>query len=484
GNRAAPWESGYGQYYALGAGDSTNLGDGTYFNGDIDEFRISNVARSNAWLTAQYLSMKDTFIIYGAPGFVPGAGEDLDNFPVLFALDATRIDYAQTQGAGQDLLFVDADNQTVLPHEIELWDSGNTSYVWVKVPRIDALSTTDFVWMYYGNAGAADSQQPPSVWSEDYAGVWHLNGVDGLGRFPDALGTGNDGINNNEAIVPGWIASGIDNDPGASASISLDPAPLPAGTAQRTLCGWARSQTTASGPRWIAAYGDETGDQAMFIGMDGAHLYGGGSSGNYTVPDAFPNEIQLTFDNTAATEDLQNFAVLVTLDATKIDYADTQDQGQDIRFFDADGATPLSHQIELWNESGTSYVWVKVPQIDAGSNADFIIMRYGNPTANDIQDPTGVWDTNYVGVWHLNEDPSGGAPQMLDSTTNGYHLTSAGTMTNADVVAGQVNSGIELDGTDDYLISPNMESNFSLETMTYSIWFNAAGPGVIVDEVG
>jgi hypothetical protein len=51
------------------------------------------------------------------------------------------------------------------------------------------------------------------------------------------------------------------------------------------------------------------------------------------------------------------------------------------------------------------------------------------------------WDSNYVGVWHFKEDPSGTAPQMKDSTTNGNHLTASG-MTSANQVAGQIDGSL------------------------------------------
>ncbi len=44
GDRAAPWEYGYGLYYAFAVHDTTNLGDGSYFNGLIDQVMIFNKA--------------------------------------------------------------------------------------------------------------------------------------------------------------------------------------------------------------------------------------------------------------------------------------------------------------------------------------------------------------------------------------------------------------------------------------------------------
>jgi hypothetical protein len=64
---------------------------------------------------------------------------------------------------------------------------------------------------------------------------------------------------------------------------------------------------------------------------------------------------QITFwGNTGAgTQTLIDFPVLVTLNSGNIDYAQTQNDGGDLRFFDADG-TALAYEIERWNEAGTS----------------------------------------------------------------------------------------------------------------------------------
>ena len=51
-----------------------------------------------------------------------------------------------------------------------------------------------------------------------------------------------------------------------------NPQELPAGRSPRSMCGWARTDTIASGYRWIAAYGTPSTSQAMFIGMLGNTL--------------------------------------------------------------------------------------------------------------------------------------------------------------------------------------------------------------------
>src|SRR4030065_1133372 len=44
-----------------------------------------------------------------------------------------------------------------------------------------------------------------------------------------------------------------------------NPQDLPDGRSPRSLCGWGKTDTTASGYRWLAAYGTPSTSQAMFI---------------------------------------------------------------------------------------------------------------------------------------------------------------------------------------------------------------------------
>lgn len=110
---------------------------------------------------------------------------------------------------------------------------------------------------------------------------------------------------------------------------------------------------------------------------------------------------KLIFLNGGQAEDLLDFPVLVKLTPGKIDYSKTQADGADIRFIDS--GTELKYEIEEWDETGDSWVWVKVPQIDKQSYADYMYIYYGNPDALDDQDPEGVWSTDYRMVQHLKD---------------------------------------------------------------------------------
>jgi hypothetical protein len=177
----------------------------------------------------------------------------------------------------------------------------------------------------------------------------------------------------------------------------------------------------------------------------------------------------ITFNNTAANlgvtpDTLTNFPLLVELTASNFNFSHAQSLGQDIRFSASDGNTVLSYQIESWSSTNKlAYIWVNVPEIDASTTIDSIYMYYGNSSATDAQNKTGVWDSGYAGIWHLNETSGNNS----DSTLNN----------NAGVVEGsptRITTGV-LGSAMDYAGSGDMDSvsPISLNNTSYAIegWF-------------
>jgi len=166
---------------------------------------------------------------------------------------------------------------------------------------------------------------------------------------------------------------------------------------------------------------------------------------------AWTHRRKLTFAASAQTEDLTDVPVLVALEGTRLDYAKLRPDGSDLRFTDADGVTVLPHEIEQWNPKGRSFIWVKVPQIDKGSTTDHIWLYYGNASPTPPLGPAGVWSGGFVGVWHLDDDPSAAEPQIKDSSSPGFDLTVQGAIPKAALVGGKVGLGLELDGSTQHL---------------------------------
>lgn len=124
------------------------------------------------------------------------AGEKLVDFPLPVFLDDSRIDTSKLQPDGADIRVIAGDNATELPHELELWiPPGDTDVasglLWVKAPVLDPGDSSSRLWLYFDNPDASDAQRPAEVWTDHYAGVWHLNESSGLARA-DSTDKGND----------------------------------------------------------------------------------------------------------------------------------------------------------------------------------------------------------------------------------------------------------------------------------------------------
>jgi len=208
------------------------------------------------------------------------------------------------------------------------------------------------------------------------------------------------------------------------------------------------------------------GDGAVILNIDDISDALGNTLTDNTVPYtgwwdvSWSNRRRLVFDNSGQGQDLDGFPVMVKLDSGRINYGVTQSGGEDVRFLDPDRST-LSYEIEMWNESGESVLWVKVPRIDAGSTSDYIWMYYGNSTVVDSQDVQGVWDDSYMLVWHMHDQPLGAADDISESSRNlGLPDTGIGTsqgMVSGNRTIGSVGYGMTFNGSTQAIVplSPN-----------------------------
>ena len=546
----------------------------------------SGVTCTSAWAVRRKITFNNV-----------ASAQNLTDFPVLVKLNSSRIDYSKTQGLGQDIRFVDPDNPNlVLSHEIEEWNESGTSYVWVKVPQINASSSTDFIWMYYGNGTALDGENVAGVWTANYAGVWHLNedptatcsgtsevcdstpnanhadangsmtsgdrvagkvswgqDLDGTNDYFSAPNSTSLNITGNAITISGWVNSPDTSPNGAVAMKSDDSGSAYYGQTFESSTIWGYSDTGGAGwnwntgqtisagwhhvtyvydgstqrlyvdgsqvathaltgsiansstePLWIGrnpftgfmqAIIDEvqvsnTGRSADWVeasylsSNDQMNTYGAedGQFGTWSdVADPWCNDAsgvtctnqwsarrRITFNNAASSTNLSDFPVLIKLDSSRIDYNKVQSDGDDLRFVDpSDPSTVLPHEIESWNQGGTSYVWVKVPQLEATSTLDYIWMYHGHSTIGNGQASSSVWNNNYVGVYHMNDLPTGSSGDITDSTGNNKDGTSS-SMSSGSQSVGQVDGALDFDGALDYISLPSF-SNSSQATV--SAWF-------------
>ncbi|MBN1836056.1 MAG: DUF2341 domain-containing protein [Spirochaetales bacterium] len=132
-----------------------------------------------------------------------GQSETLLDFPLLVTLTPGRFQYAYADPAGADLRFVTGDGETTLAHEIEEWNQGGTSRVWVLVPRIPGGGTAEIALLYAGPAGGVP-EAPAEIWAA-YELVYHLTDL--------TLNSGSNPIQGSEVGAPssaaGRIAGGV-----------------------------------------------------------------------------------------------------------------------------------------------------------------------------------------------------------------------------------------------------------------------------------
>lgn len=140
--------------------------------------------------------------------------------------------------------------------------------------------------------------------------------------------------------------------------------------------------------------------------------------------------------------------------------AGMQTDYDDLRFTNADSTFVLDYEIEYFDATN-AHIWIRIPSL-AVPNVS-IWMYYGNNAITSGQNPTGVWDSNHVGVWHMSETSG----TVFDSTINNID----GTPFNG--VNQNINGAI--DGADSFNRNNSQyinlgRNNLHLSSLTVSAW--------------
>ena len=140
-----------------------------------------------------------------------------------------------------------------------------------------------------------------------------------------------------------------------------------------------------------------------------------------------PYSVQYTVSGYSGTEALTNFPVLVRLSAGSplgFSYADCAAGGADLTFTD-DAGNVIPREIDTWNTSGESLVWVCVPVVTNGAS---FTLHYGDTSVaaqHACQTDGSVWSgANFKGVWHMDSmDPADSSPNGYDGTHQAGNLS-------------------------------------------------------------
>jgi len=167
-------------------------------------------------------------------------------------------------------------------------------------------------------------------------------------------------------------------------------------------------------------------------------------------------KMPLTISGYTRSAVLTNFPVLVTLNSgiSGFHYSDFQSgSNADLRFTDATQTNELNYEVDQWDTTGNSYVWVQIPRL---TNNTSIRMFWGKAgVATPAYATNGAaWSANYLSVYHLNRN--GSAIDLRNAAGNTNNLVNGGGATS--VSGGRIGYGAKFDGgTNDthYLTVPN-----------------------------
>ena len=196
-------------------------------------------------------------------------------------------------------------------------------------------------------------------------------------------------------------------------------------------------------------------------------------------PDGFSRGVVLTvagYDANRST--LADFPVLVRISEAGIsgfDYDDLmfKSTGDDLCFV-ADDGTPLAFDIDTWDPTGTSLVWVKLPSMQNGTQFA-MCYRSSKSGKNDICSENPF--AGYVGVWHMSE-AGDGAQTINDSGPSNLVATSTDwSRANSDGMIGAARMVADHRDKKDkaIMVTKTSDSTAALATLgtnfTYSAWY-------------
>ncbi len=177
----------------------------------------------------------------------------------------------------------------------------------------------------------------------------------------------------------------------------------------------------------------------------------------------------------ASTTSMTNFPALVILPNNASMLANYAD----LRFYNAscnNGGSILPYEIENYTATNAT-IWVGIPTLNAANTT--ISLYFGNNTpVSSGQNATGVWDPNFMGVWHLKENPAGTAPQINDSTSNGNAGTATGLFA-GNQTAGQIDGSLNFTGSNaSNIVVPNSASiDITGSQLSISAWVRPTNVG-------
>lgn len=178
---------------------------------------------------------------------------------------------------------------------------------------------------------------------------------------------------------------------------------------------------------------------------------------------------KITINSSQIPSTLSNFPVCINItDPDLCAYA--QSDGDDILFMPSSTSWTTDNNSEKYNHEIEQFsceyltAWVNITNLTHDADVE-IYMYYGNSDVGNQESVADTWDSNYVAVWHMNNDLT--VDNLEDSTVNSNDGTPSGTWTSSDLLSSNYcGYALEFDGNDEVVDIPN---NFGIFTDSFTI---------------
>jgi len=196
---------------------------------------------------------------------------------------------------------------------------------------------------------------------------------------------------------------------------------------------------------------------------------------------SWANRVNLTIKNSKVYEDVNDFPMLINLSDLGTDFFNKVNlDGSDIRITTSEGIQLPREIVSIDTTLKNGEMWVKS---NLSSSIDTILMIYFNnplatePSPTSTYGSENVWNSNYLNVQHMNEDPSttcASTNEFCDSTSNSHDGNAIGSMTSADRIIGNIYNATDFDGSNDKSNVADVSTLTPPNSFTLSMWVNVA----------
>ncbi len=264
-----------------------------YFEGILDELRVSNIARDANWISTQYNNQNSPSTFYSTgPVETAGGGSPptyaltgysdsciitfdhtkvsgsspLSNFPVYLDITLDTLRTIPNGGSvvnsnGYDIAFSNINNSMALDFELIDYDPTTGNYkAWVKIPSLAPSIDTE-IQIFWGKSGLNTDPSTTNTWDNDYLSVWHFD--DGTA---DAINN-NNGINQGSTQISGLLSNARSFNDNNDGDDYIDVGNFNVSGSALTISGWFKADDfdTDDGRLISKADGTSTGDHWFML---------------------------------------------------------------------------------------------------------------------------------------------------------------------------------------------------------------------------